>query len=451
MTDDRVPVLINRRFARLWVGQAISLVGDYVFETTVVLWIAVVIAKGEAWAPAAAGAAFVVAIVPIVLIGPIAGVFVDRWDFKRTMLVNDLVRAAVAGALVAVPLLPDGALPVAAQLTIVYAAVFLVSASSQFFTPARFAILGDVMDPADRARASSIGQGTGAIASIIGPPLAAPLLFTAGVEWALAINAVSFLLSFVAIRSVQVPEGLTRPAPAGRSNAWREFVGGLQFFGRSRVLVTVAIAAMITLFGAGSINALDVFFVTTNLGVDPKLYGLFGTGFGVGSIVGAIVAGLIANRLGLTRTYWVTMLVAGVLTVGYARATNFGGGLLLLTLAAVPIAALNSVVGPIILRVTPREYLGRVISAFQTAVKLCTMLSIGIAGWLASSVLRGLDTTVGGVHLRTYDTIFAVAGLLTVGGAIFAMVMLRGADAPEPAAPSTVDDVSPAPLQPDAV
>jgi MFS family permease len=69
----------NRNWRMLWLGQAVSLVGDFVFNTTVVLWVATVIADGQSWAPLAVGAVLIAAAAPILLVGPFAGVFVDRW------------------------------------------------------------------------------------------------------------------------------------------------------------------------------------------------------------------------------------------------------------------------------------------------------------------------------------------------------------------------------------
>ena len=86
----------NRNWLLLWLGQSVSITGDYVFDTTVVLWIATVIAKGQPWAPAAVGGVLIAAAVPALLVGPFAGVYVDRWDRHRTMLVADACRAALA-------------------------------------------------------------------------------------------------------------------------------------------------------------------------------------------------------------------------------------------------------------------------------------------------------------------------------------------------------------------
>src|SRR5579883_1476853 len=71
--EKQVPLFINRNFALLWSGQSISNVGDFVFDTTLVLWIATIIAKNQSWAPLAVSGVLVATAVPIFLIGPIAG------------------------------------------------------------------------------------------------------------------------------------------------------------------------------------------------------------------------------------------------------------------------------------------------------------------------------------------------------------------------------------------
>jgi len=203
--------LINRDFAFLWLGQAISSLGDFVFDTTLVVWIATQLAVGESWAPLAVSGVLVAATLPIFLVGPIAGVFVDRWDKRRTMLAMDVARAVLiallllAAGTVPLPFLPGGQLSLPQRLAAVYTVVFLAAACAQFFTPARTALLGDIVEDALQPRAASLSQVTFALATIIGPPLAAPLLFAFGVQWALVINAASFLASFLAIRAIHPP------------------------------------------------------------------------------------------------------------------------------------------------------------------------------------------------------------------------------------------------------
>ncbi len=276
-----------------------------------------------------------------------------------------------------------------------------------------------------------------ALASLIGPPLAAPLLFTVGIQWALLVDAASFVLSFLAIALVRVPARPAAPASTVKPSVWRELRAGAGAFLGSRVLVAVMVAGIITNFGGNVLNTVDVFFVRTNLHADPKLYGFLETAFGLGSIAGALVAGAVGQRFGLSRTFWWGLLGAGVLVVGYARTTSFPVALLVLLVAGIPIAAINTVLSPIVLREVPRDMLGRAFAFLLPAVQLSSLLAVGLAGWLASSVLTGLDARVAGVHFGTYDTLLTASGLLIVLGGLYAMVALRGTDrAPAPTPPS---------------
>jgi MFS family permease len=182
----------NRDWHRLWLAQAVSLTGDSVFDITVMLWVATVIAKGRPWAPAAASGVLIAAAVPVLVAGPVAGVWIDRWARRRIILTADACRAVLIASLLLVPGLGHR-LPPGGELAAIYLAVAAESGFAQFFNPSRLALLGLIVAPADRPQASGMLQATSSTASIIGPPLAAPLLFTLGVQWALLINAVSFV------------------------------------------------------------------------------------------------------------------------------------------------------------------------------------------------------------------------------------------------------------------
>lgn len=78
--------LINRNFALLWIGQVVSDLGNVIFNTTLVIWIGAGVAAGTSWAPLALSSVLVAQAIPQVLLRPLAGVFVDRADARRTML-----------------------------------------------------------------------------------------------------------------------------------------------------------------------------------------------------------------------------------------------------------------------------------------------------------------------------------------------------------------------------
>ena len=285
--------LINRNYAKLWYGQAVSAVGDSVFATTLVLWVSQVLASGRSWAPVAVSGILVAAGAAFALVGPFAGVFVDRWNRKSTMMRTEAIRAAMVAGLGGLSFVPIRDLPVWLWLAAVYLVVFVLNAAGQFFSPARFATTGDVVHgEGDRARAAGLAEATTSAAGIIGPPIAAPLLFTVGLQWALAANAVSYVVSYLAIRFLRLTPEPRRPAPARASETGlhAEFSVGLRLFARSRFLVTLLTVTVICQWGTGAISALNVFFVTRDLHASSRLFGVAETVMGVAFIVGALAA-----------------------------------------------------------------------------------------------------------------------------------------------------------------
>ena len=423
--------LINRNYALLWGGQAISNVGDIVFDITLVLWIATVIAYKESWAPLASSGVLLVTLLPTFIIGPIAGVFVDRWDKRRTMMCMDAIRAILilllllATGLVPLPFIPGGKLTNYEQIIFIYVITFLATVCAQFFNPSRFAIISDVVNPEERAHASALGQLTSNMALVIGPSIAAPLLFSVGVQWALILDALSFVVSFLAIFSVRLPQTIKLEEQVAQSNFWREMITGLRFFRQNRLLVTLLISVGIVSFGIGALNALDIYFVITDLHISGNFYGILATVFGMGSIVGALLSSTIIKRLGAIRSFWFGLLAAGILILIFARQTNFISALVFYFLLSMPVVVVNTVVGPLILGAIPRNLLGRVISIFTPAMSLITIFSIAFSGYLASKVLNNFHVTLGIFTFGSIDTIFTGTGLLTCLGGMYACVALR--------------------------
>jgi MFS family permease len=424
--------LINRNFGLLWSGAMISYIGDFIFDTTLVLWVQQVIARGQTWAPLAVSGVLAVFSLPILLAGPLAGVFVDRWDKRRTMLLMDALRAVIvallvlAANLVPLPFLPGGRLTPIEQIGVIYVDVFLVGVCQQFFGPARMALIGDIVAEPQRARASALMQSVLALGFVIGPALAGPLFFAVGPRWALLIDALSFVVSFLSILAVRAPRAARSVAAGQRSNLLREYVAGLRFYAGNRVLMALLVTGMIIMLGAGALNSLDIFFVTTNLHASAVYYGDLTAANGIGNIVGAILAVVVVARIGSARTIWVSIIALGVLMIVYSRLTSLAPAVALIILVGVPNAWVNAAVGPLMLHVTPRELIGRVAAILTPLMTLMGLLSTALAGYLASTALAGFHLALAGVRFGTYDTIFSAGGLLAVLGGLYGAWSLRG-------------------------
>jgi MFS family permease len=427
MTGEPAPGLRrNRNWLLLWTGQAISITGTYIFNTTVVLWVATIIARDRPWGPQAVGGVLIAAAVPALVIGPVAGVFVDRWNRRRTMLTCDACCTVLIAALLLLPAAGSG-LAASAKLAILYAVVAAVSCISQFFGPSRTAVLQSVVAPADRARAMGLAQSMVYAAAIIGPPIAAPLLFVSGVQWALAINAASFAVSFAATWLIRITSAVL-PGPDGADVGLgfrREFAAGLRFFRGSPALVAIGIGVVVATLGTGALNVLMVYFLKANLHTVPKWLGTIDAAEGAGGVLGALGAGWVAARIGSRRVLWAGLVAAGVALVGLSRATALPPALVIMACTGLFAGAVNVAISAIMLEVTPQQMLGRVVSVVNPLVQLASIVSMGGFGFLAGTVLAGLHARVAGLTFGPYDTIFGACGLIIVASGLLVIRPLR--------------------------
>jgi len=425
-------LFINRNFGLLWLGQTISIMGDFAFSITLVVWIYTALAKDQPWAPLAVTGVLVATTVPMVLVGPLAGVFVDRADKRGLMMVMSVIQAVAAGALIAltgvfpIPFLA-GALPLEWTLGAVYGVVFLINACEQFFRPAQMALIGDIVAEEYRGRASGLLQASGSLAILIGPLLAPLVVVTFGVEWTLLFDALSFVVAFVTLLAMRVPRSARSVAQGERGHFGREFLAGLRFFFRSQVSKTILIAGMIVLFGAGAINALDIFFVTQNLHASIPEYGVLSGSAGIGLLLGSVLAAIFAARIGYGRVVWLSLIALGALMVVYARMTSLWPAVVVIVLVGVPNAALNVAITPLLLLVTPRALVGRVMAILTPVINVANLAGMALAGYLASITLVDFHEEALGFTFGPVDTIFMAGGAIALLGGIYCALNLRSA------------------------
>ena len=434
----------NRNWRLLWLGQSVSATGDMVFYVTVLLWIATIIAKGLPWAPAAASGALIATAAPVLVVGPLAGVFVDRWDRRRTMLVADAARFVLVSSLLVLPMLRHQ-LPVGAQLAILYAVLAACSCFAEFFNPSRLAVVGAIVPPEQQPQASSLLSAASSLAQVIGPPIAAPLLFTLGVQWALIFNAASFLFSFICIRAISVPLTPASDAPP-REGFVAEFRTGLKFFAGNRVLLALGVGLVLSMLGLGAVNSLAAFFIPHNLHVQASWLGTIAGAVGAGFVGGALMVGRVARRVHPTRLFWLSLLGCGITLIGLSRTTSLIPAIVFAALLGVAAGVLNAAFSPIILEVTPSRLLGRVSAVLSPLQQLASIVSMVLAGLLASTVLRGFSAKFIGLSFGPYDTVFAAGGVLLLLAGLATIAPLSKADSSKPTEPiETSETTGPAP------
>jgi DHA3 family macrolide efflux protein-like MFS transporter len=212
-----------------------------------------------------------------VVVGPLAGVWADRWDRRRTMIAADLTRAALLGGFALYTSLLGFSFPLA-LLT-----VCLETMAGRFFTPSRSAYLPTIVERDDLVTANGMMSGTQQAMGLGGQAVAGFVLTTAGAVSGFVIDAMSFAMSALALSLVRV-QADNAPArsspeepPAPRSSFWRDLRGGWDVIAGTPVIRALALYAAVGNFDFAMIAPAMPEYVRSQLHTGAWAYGLVGS------------------------------------------------------------------------------------------------------------------------------------------------------------------------------
>jgi MFS family permease len=308
MSDATRRLFRNRGFALLWTGGLISLTGDWVLRVAVPIYV-----YRLTGSPAATSAAVAVVVTVSLLVGPLAGVLVDRWDRRRIM-----IGANAAQALLLLPLL---LVDRAAELPLLFAVLAVQTALAQLVNPAEHALLPRLVPDGDLAAANSLNALNTNLARLVGPALGGLVAASTGLAGATVLDAASFLLATVLV--VGVP-GRHRAAPDADSSRvgagplvrlGTDLAAGIRAAGRSTQLRALFIVLALVGVGEGVMGSLFAVFVYRALHGGAAEIGWLASGQAVGGILGGLVGAWIGRRVRLRRQVVVGMVVFGLIDI----------------------------------------------------------------------------------------------------------------------------------------
>jgi MFS family permease len=401
-----VRLALDSSFSALWTGQLISALGDRIHQIALAF-----VFVDATHSYLAVGAVFLVATLPNLLFGPIAGGLVDRWDHREVMIVSDLLRAGL------VVLIPIAAV---SNLVLAFPIVFLVTTVSIFFRPAKGAILPRMVAPDDLVPANSALWVGETFADIVGYALAGLFVGLLHDQLSVAfwVDAVTYVASAVLIATIAVAP-MTRAvavaaAEAGRGLLQRvrafggEIREGWRFLRGDPVLLANTAQAVVGQFTIGILLAVVPFYaadvVSRGAISDREAYGFLEAAIGGGNFVGGFAIGLIGARLALGRMVIIGYVLTGACialmgltnSLPLALGLSFGGGVGNLAFV-IPSQTLMQ-------RRTPPDMLGRVLGLRFSVVFGSMTLALGVGGLLGQQfgaaiviVVFGLVTVAAGV------------------------------------------------------
>jgi len=327
-------------------------------------------------------------IIPVFLIGPLAGAYVDRWDRRRTMYVSDFLRMAL------VCIIPVFLFHIK-NLALAYFLIFVVFCIARFFLPAKLSIVPDLVKSNDLLIANSLVNITGMIAFIVGSGISGVLVEWVGAEKGFYLDALSFLVSAVLIffisKKTAPPINLMKIGgdivEVIKKSVICEIKEGAMYFINQRDIRLTAAILFVVSSALGVVSIVSIVFVQNTLHSATKDLGLLIMFLGSGLFSGSLVYGRFGQKLSQYQIIFASFILSGIMLIIFAlgihRYPYFTPAALLsffLGFIASPILIASNT---IIHKTSDDEMRGKIFSSMEIVMHLGFILFMYISSILA--------------------------------------------------------------------
>ncbi len=350
----------------------------------------------------ASATALLVTQIPLVVLGSVAGVLVDRWDRRRVM-----VTVNVALSVVILPLI---AVHDAQRVWVIYAVVAVSSCLTPLFTAAEASLLPALVKrPETLVTANALNAQVRNVARLVGAALGGAIVTGGGLVLLAVTDAASFLVAALAIALIR-----HRPPPVvvQRRQLVRDWVEGLAVIRRSRALGVLVFFFTLSGVGEAVMGTLFAPFVDDVLGGTARAYGFILATQAIGGIVGGMLVTAVGHRFPPRALFgWGAVVFGALDLVLFLYPLVLGGvwpAAVVITLVGLPGAALTAGMLTVFQLATTDQVRGRVFGALTTAQNAAMLAATLVAGALADHL--GIITVI-----TAQGALYVLAGVVVLG------------------------------------
>jgi DHA3 family macrolide efflux protein-like MFS transporter len=374
-------ILQHKPFRTLWLAQFVSIFGDFLALFGVISLITFRL-HGTAVQVTAVTISYVL---PLAVISPIAGVFVDHWNVKRVMITSDIIRAVLITLLVFVTDV--------GQICVIFA---ILSTVSSFFAPAQSVTTRTVVPIDSLLAANTMMMQAFYIVRLLSPFAAGTLIWAVGEKACFYIDTASFLFSAFMISSLTIVRPQRHDTEKTLDSLTQDFLEGNRFIFTHSGLTFVFVAMGLAMFVLSSFSPLISIYIRDSLHAGSFTFGLISAMVGIGLIAGAQLVPK------LTRLSRVHVVLSGLFSLGFSAALL--GAIRLTGFAALSTFVMGFAISFVLIpaqtmsqQETPPPLMGRVSSTFMSLISLSQVLGLLVSGYMAKLMgIRPLFMTSGG-------------------------------------------------------
>ncbi|QOR34820.1 MFS transporter [Clostridium sp. 'deep sea'] len=374
LLGDFKAVMKNKVFMRMWLAQAISNFGDAIVKIALIILI-----TNKTKSVTAVSTIMAIQIIPIIFVGPFAGVIIDRASRKLILIASDIARAMLIMGIVYAP-----------NLAIIYLCSFFIGLAGCFYTPARMSLTPDIVGKEQFMSAQSLTTSTYHALALAGPALGGIIVACLGVELAFIIDSLTFVISAFILLLTTIPQ---RVKSSVKESYLSGFKSGLQYIKGSKQLLFLLSFSGLILLIAGGYSVLFIDYINNVLKASPTHFGFIQSMLATGLLLASLLVGYFSKKIKRGSVIVNSMLLSGMVScfmftkpgvaVMYIWAFVIGSsdGLMDIPLSSLLIDNTNANVR------------GRVMSVYSSLIKVCSLLGLSLCGIIAKKL--GTANTMG--------------------------------------------------------
>lgn len=364
----------KKKFMVIWAGQLFSILSSSIAQFSMVLWIGMETGSAEALSYAA-----IAGLLPQILLGPFAGVLVDRWNKKWTMIGADSFVALCSAALALLFYLDK------VDFLAIYILLMLRSIGGAFHAPAMKSAVPLLAPKSELVRIAGVNEVIQSICTICGPMLGATLLLAFNMSVVMLLDVAGAFIACISLLFVVIPNLQEKKSSR---NMLREMYEGGQIIWRNRAMSWLMASELVVCFFAMPIVAVMPLMTLQYFGGTPYQVSLIETLYGVGLLACGLLLGIWNPKIRK-----VVLLITGYFCLGVALAlcgvlpSSFFFAYAILTVVqglAVPLYAASFTA--LLQTQFSISYMGRIFALYGSITQLPSIFGLLLTGYLADEM-----------------------------------------------------------------
>jgi MFS family permease len=399
----KLKLIKQKDFSLLILGKLVSLLGSNMQQFALSLYVLSLTGSATIFASILS-----ISIIPRLIFSPVAGVFGDWFDRKRSIVSLDLLNSIIIG-IFAVIYIINGRI----SIPLIYILVILLEVIEIFFHSAMAAVLPSIVDKEDYLEANSFNSVAMNVGSILSPVLAAFLYGTFGMKIILIVNSISFLLSAISEMFINIPKSHNKPEKISIKAFKTDFYEGVKIIKSNKLLSTmIGLGAIINFSAAPLFGIVIIYFLKEVLMVSDMQFGIFQMIFSVSMLAAPIFCGKIIKKAKIGMLIYKSFLYISVLiyviaifTSGYAinafntNMFSYLGILIVSFLMGIIITVANIALGTLFDKIVPLNIMGRTSTVFNFVITVLMPLGQMMSGFLLDITFPSIVISISGTIL----------------------------------------------------